>query len=366
MPDPRILRAQALWEALFKFALSIDRDQYRQAHQKAFPGLQPPDKPIPEKPWRDFMEDFVFDRNPGNDSIVDRFLEAGSALSRTDRALLKRWRAPYKGFFLLRHHEQGTNAFSLVNEMDFPLAGDWKGHPEGSAMVTRMFALSEGEYLTGAHSVLPEPAQVETVISTALHVQSQAPWMAFGANEEKRAVSTALATARRAFFLETFGTDEVRGAGRELAESFKKFRSSWLEKETRPALYPDMNVEIPEEILEADDVGMLMDETYGLGLLKNYGAFLEACESGALKDETAGETVAAYVASMESIPHVWQRALERFPEGTRGAARAVLKGDAETEIDVLFELLQRPHRRIPPVVAVMDPALASAIPPPPA
>ncbi|MHC5080392.1 MAG: hypothetical protein ACYTHN_15370, partial [Planctomycetota bacterium] len=160
-----------------------------------------------------------------------------------------------------------------------------------------------------------------------------------------------------------FGTDEKIGKGEELASDFQRFRDAWRATEPTPALYPVMTKAVPEKIREAENVGMVMDEHYGLGLMKDYGPFLEICETGVLTDE-GKTTLATYVAHIEQIPPAWQRVLERFPDGTVKAVEQLVGPEEKTDVMNLIQAILKAPRVFPPVVAILDPDLQAALPQP--
>jgi len=324
--------------------------------------MEPPDIPVPDKPWQDFMEEFVFESIPRGESVVEKFLASHKNLSRTDRNILRSWVRIIRGFFRVRAGVEGPRAFCLVNEVTYPLVSE-DFFPEGSYFVGRLFPVGDGYSLPGTSStILPDDSQrIEALLATALQIQAIAPGMAFLGNPEKMDRSRDLATRRRAFFIETFGADEKVGPGDELAGEFERFRREWTEKEPAPALYPDTDNAVPDEIRKAGDAGMVMDEAYGLGLMKNYGRFLEICRAGSTDDEDAKAVMAMYIANIEGAPPAWSRALERFPETTQKAVATLVGEEAALEFLTAGRALLESPRPFPPVVAILDDDLAKAV-----
>ena len=114
------------------------REEYVQGHKEKFPSLEAPAKPVPEKPWQDFMEEFVFESVPRGESVVEKFLDTHKNLSRTDRNLLRSWLSVVRGFFRVASTGGGTEAFCLVNEVAYPLVSEGF-FPEGAYFVGRFF-----------------------------------------------------------------------------------------------------------------------------------------------------------------------------------------------------------------------------------
>jgi hypothetical protein len=185
--------------------------------------------------------------------------------------------------------------------------------------------------------------------------------MAIFDNPEKLARSRELSDKRYEFFIDLFGSDEKVGPGEEIAADLERFRSTWAEQDPPPALYPDTVNVIPEQIEKASDVGMVMDPKFGLGLMKSYAAFMKICESGSETDED-GDTLSIYVANLEKAPPAWQRAFQRFPEGTLKVLEARVGPEGAREIQKVLENIFEVSEQPPPVVAVLDPELAAAIP----
>jgi hypothetical protein len=118
---------------------------------------------------------------------------------------------------------------------------------------------------------------------------------------------------------------------------------------------------IPDEIVSADDVGMVMDESFGVGLMRDYASFLRICEKGP-QDEGETKILSVYIANIEHAPPAWERALRRHPESTRGAVASHVGEEGAAEImNVIDSILSNPQP-YPPVIAILDEELASAIP----
>lgn len=375
MADSRIARAQSLRDALFRHFILAHAEEYQKAHREKFPGLAPPQKPVPEKPWQDFMEELLFDRPPGVAGPVDRFLAARTGLGRADRALLRSWTHVVRGFFRVQDAPGGQSALSLVNEVAYPLPAGEHFFPAGAVFIGRLFPIGDGESLPGTTSTIfdDDADRQRAVVEAALQIQSVAPEMAFRDNPRKFEESRRIADARYAYFLETFGGEERTGPGETLAADFLRFRADWLAREPAPALYPDFVHEIPEPIREAPDAGLLMDRNFGLGLLKNYTRFLRVCAEGTAGDEEDKDALAVYVANAESIAPAWRRALDRTPDTAKAAVAGLVGEDGAGKIMAALRALLDAPPPFPPIVAVFDPVLADGArrrleppPPPPA
>ncbi|MHC4598867.1 MAG: hypothetical protein ACYS47_07675 [Planctomycetota bacterium] len=364
MADPRIRRAQALLEGLFTYALTTHRPEYVEAHKAKFPMIEPPMKPIPETPWQDFMEEFIFERPLKGGPIVTRYLESHPNLSRQEQKLLRSWSWPVRGFFKIRTAGGKPAAFSLINEKTYPLDTGDLPLTEGTYLVGRLFHVGDGDHYPGANSTIPadDAQRGPAILSTALQIQSITPHMAFFDNPEKRDLSRRLTEARYDFFLTLFGTDEKVGTGEAIAEDFERFRSEWAARNTTPALHPDMADAVPEVIAEADDVGMVMHRRFGVGLMRGYAAFLRVCERG-FENKADREVFEVYVASLEQAPPAWEKALDRFPEGTSKALREYRGEEGGEEILASIRALLDAPETLPTIIAVLDPELAAAIPP---
>ncbi|MCU0722111.1 MAG: hypothetical protein MUC63_00585 [Planctomycetes bacterium] len=366
MPSSRAEHARRLRQSVIAFALQAFPKEYREAHGREFPGIEPPSAPVPDRPWQAFLETLVFGggwRPRG--AVVAAFLARSEKLPKADRALLEAWTDAPDGFFRLSRDGGKLKALSLVSEAEYPLAVEAAPNlPDGIVLSCILYAAGEGEYAPGhAQGVSPDKAEeMGKVLETALGVQMLSPPRAFRDNPGRAERSRAVAAARRAFFFETFRGDEARGPGTEIAASYARFRAGWLAKEPAPVLYPDMALEsLQASILEAKGAAMVMDGRGELFVLPDWADFLDACKAGAA-EEPQRQTAGLYLVNAVAVAPLWERALRLHPEGTRAALARLVEPSRVEEFAAQIPAHVEARAKLPPCVALGDPGLAGALP----
>jgi len=123
-------------------------------------------------------------------------------------------------------------------------------------------------------------------------------------------------------------------------------------------------VELPDEVLASDDVGMLCDPVEGIFFLIDYGRFIDVFRSPEqhMGKAKAEELVAEYLTS-DSISDVpLRRMAERFPLNFKRVIEQFQdeEGSYPTDIeDLMWEFKPWTFKKLPRIVTVLDGRMAS-------
>ena len=212
----------------------------------------------------------------------------------------------------------------------------------------------------------------------ALETQTRYPRKAFKDNEEKLKASMDLLQKNYNDFIDYFGTDELMGTGREMAQKYRDFlRYDIFEKrnpetglsktekhereEGKTYKLPQMN--FPETLLKQSGVGMLFDPAEGISFLEGYGLFLDIFSNpdryigSFMRKRKMKDIIMDYLESDSISDMPFRKMAERFPDNFERVIEYVLNWEGFS-FDMIDELMlhYKPQTfdKIPTYVAVLD------------
>lgn len=218
-------------------------------------------------------------------TVVDHFVAERPDLPELDRELLLGWKDVVDGIFAVHGGEgEARIVLNLVDELTYRVysnAGPGvlaKLSPE-SFFIGRLVPLGDDWMVSGVMTMFPSSARVE-IYRSALELAQRVPKPVFR-NPEKLEQARALQREERQEFIEFFGADTVVLPRSELAERMRAYyhyrlherrdeqgQSAADRAQQAYGVVPQTDeVEYPDELLEAETVGLMYDEVDGLAFL---------------------------------------------------------------------------------------------------
>jgi len=374
-----LVRIGDIKQALVRFAKNLE---YTDEMNMAFGKRQrEPSTPDSEEDWINFFDWFIleYELEEGG-TIADLFLEHYEEIMSKDvRELILGWENVIEGLFEVK----GVSGYAvdmknLLNEREYRVFStalrDDHGFRPGDFLYARIVPAMNFHLFSGNVRLLPGDGSTSEafrakVYREAMELQAGNPRLAFIDNPEKLQKSRDLVRKYHDAFVRHFGADEVIGTGKSILLQYRGF-FEYLARDLRDPNKEDgaspysPEVELPDKVLESDDVGMLCDPVEGIFFLIDYGRFIDVFRSPEQhmgKAETE-ELVAGYLKS-DSISDVpLRRMAERFPESFKRVIEQFQDegGSYPTDIeDLMWEFKPWTFKKLPTIVTVLDTRMAS-------
>jgi hypothetical protein len=277
-------------------------------------------------------------------TVVEVFVAEHPELTDEERELLLGWRDVVEGIFEVERRDgDALIVTNLVDELTYRVrsnVGPSALDPmvPGSFIVTRLVPIGDEWLLSGMSSLMPARDRVHAY-RVAADVAASRPALVFR-NPEKLAQGWELQRQDRQQFVDFFGSDLVVLPGSEVAERMRAYMH-YRTHEARDAhgdtvadrsreQYgtdpPDVDYNLPDELLEAETVGIIYDEVDGLNFYPDFGRFEEAFErpEGATSRRLR-PVVMAYLKEPSIGPLPFRRLAARSPERASQLFARVLK-----------------------------------------
>ena len=212
--------------------------------------------------------------------------------------------------------------------------------PPGSYLMARVVPWYDHYYLSGASSLLP-PETKEQIPKLIEDMREEHPELTFPEMEGED-LKMALATQEEMYraFVELFGDDEVVFAtGREMAKGMEEFYRYYTfehvwestgktvaqqakEEDVKPVVPKE---KYPQELLEAEEIGVLFDPKEGIFMLPEYGTFRRIFTEVDFQAIPGYRQLIYNYLKEDTIPPIpFQRMVERHPEQAQRVFQAVL------------------------------------------
>lgn len=298
-----------------------------------------------ETEWIRGLDDFIMTfRFPDGDGVIDRFLAARKDLAADDRELLESWRDNLvDGIFELRAKKiLKLTLFNLLDDQEYEAhtavgaESLWR-FSEGEFVIVRLAPLTEGTWvISGPIGGAPTSA-TRRITRLALDLVSRAPAMAF-TSEDILARSWVAMRRDRERFIEFFGADEVILKTDDAAERVNDFRAQAKQAAVDeggdvPATYM-APFQLPESIRWARTLGVIYDETDGIGFLADYAKLKELFADPELAaDKEHARLFHAYLKDDSISPAPLRRLAAAHPDTVDAVFRKLLKKPTFTWAD---------------------------------
>jgi hypothetical protein len=298
-------------------------------------------------------------RLPNGKSVLDQFLASRPDLSAVDLDLIRGWRDPVEGVFEIRGKERTAIVLmNLLDDLEYRTYSNmgpavFRKLPKGGFLYARLVPISPvpGAWLvSGYMTAFPKSAAAQ-IAQLALQLATTQPELVFR-NPEKIEQGWKQMRDDRTAFIEFFGGDELvlspDKAAEQLDAYYRHRRQAVLAahpERRKPRRRPDADlpaVEFPDELADADTIGVIYDEIDGLNFYNDYGMLRELFADPALAvDKRYSDVLRGYVESDSVGPLPIRRLSAAHPETVDAVFRKVLRKPGFTWADHGEALLRR-------------------------
>ncbi|NMO56717.1 hypothetical protein HH310_36785 [Actinoplanes sp. TBRC 11911] len=319
---------------------------------------------------------FVLEHTLANGrTVVEQFVAANPQLTEPEREMVLGWRDVVQGpFQVLRRDGPALLVRSLVDELTYRVRsnmgpGIFRRTPRGWFIIARLVAVGDEWMLSGPLSVLPA-AERDFAYELAMDLAVRMPEAAFR-NPAKLALAWEQQRTERDRFIRFFGDDVVVIAGENVQDRMDDF-VAFCRAEILGRPEPDGPgaPAIPLDILESETVGLIYDETDGLGFYAEFGLVEQAfTDPGLLRRRRWREQTRVYLHDDTVEPMVLRRLAERDPQKASVVFRRLLKWPrfewSRDGVEMLRELKQDYYAQPPwPRVSLVSDQLTARRRPP--
>jgi len=287
-------------------------------------------------------------------------IEKNLRLNKEEKSVLEEWRkeAINSVFDILEVDKDHLRLRDLVSEAEFTVYTNNDEFPpeifpaakEREFLYTNLLPVHGVWFLSGTQNLLGRNLE-ETIFRK--FIQKQPPENCYRHNPEKLRKAFELQKEHYDCFVSTFGADEVIVNGRDVAKIEDAFFRAWYEKKNLP--YSPVKINLPSEILDSDEVGVVMDEREGTHYFEEYGKFRKIFSEEEKISEEQEEIFKGYLINDEIPAFVFRRMKERYPEKFKKVIkklipRSMFRSDPITDFDSLMDLYKPFWREIFPSV----------------
>jgi len=322
------------------------------------------------------------------DTFPDRFVAShGDLMSRDVREMILGWRDVIDGIFEIKgKRPDGYYMKNLVNEREYTVYStasmeDAPSFEIGDFMGARIVPVQDFHTFSGIVAKMPCDGSDKArgdIYRIVIETQTLYPRKAFKDNEEKLKKSIELVRRDYDEFVGYFGSDELIGSGREMAQRHQDFlrytvfdkkdpqtglsSAEKYEREQGKA-YQLPRINYPGTLLKQSDVGMLFDPLEGVTFLEEWSLFVDIFRnpdvhiSSWIKNRKVKDVIEGYLES-DSISDIpFRKMAKRFPDNFARVIRYVLNWE-EFSVDMIDDLMRyyKPETfdKLPAHVAVLD------------
>jgi hypothetical protein len=298
-------------------------------------------------------------RLPNGKTVLSQFLAGRPDLSAADRDMVRGWADPVEGFFeIVGKDRTSIVLLNLLDDLEYRTysnmgPGAFRRLPKGGFVYARLVPISPvpGAWLvSGYMSAFPKSGGAQ-IAQVALQLATTQPELVFR-NPEKIAQGWNQMRDDRAAFIEFFGGDELVLPPAEAAERLDAYhrhrRQAALAAHPgrrKPRRGPDSDLppfEFPDELADADTIGLIYDEIDGLNFYNDYGMLRELFADPALAaDKRYSDVLRGYLGAETIGPLPIRRLALAHRETADAVFRKVLRKPGFTWAEHGEALLRR-------------------------
>ncbi|MFH1253190.1 MAG: SEC-C metal-binding domain-containing protein [Candidatus Uhrbacteria bacterium] len=275
-------------------------------------------------------------------------IEGNLRLNKEEESVIKEWQKEgFQSIFdILEITKDHLRLLDLVSEAELIVYTNNDEFPseffpaaqEKKFLLTNLLPVHGVWFLSGGQNFVGREHE-ETIFRE--FIQKQPPENCYRHNPEKLQKAFELQKEHYDCFVSTFGTDEVIVNGREVVKTEETFFRAWSEKKNLP--FNPIKIDLPSEILDSDEVGVVMDEKEGTHYFEEYGKFRNIFSEDKEITEEQEEIFKGYLINDEIPAFVFRRMKERYPERFRKVIkkfipRSMFKLDPIKDFDSLMNI----------------------------
>ncbi|WP_432976514.1 hypothetical protein [Dactylosporangium sp. CA-233914] len=363
--DSLVERSGSLKRQLLEFAREPRFDkQFRQEIRKRFGKVVVLEREEDLHAFYDwFLQEF---RLHDGRTLIDCYLDTQRSLPDDERTFLLGWRNVREGLFEVTGRDGAALlAENLIDEMSYRIRANvgpqaFDQMPAGSFISTRIVPVNDEWLISGPVRTFPAIAR-DDVLHVAAQVAASSPDLVFH-NPDKVAAGWRQQRDQYAGFVRHFGKDEVTVSVEELPTVMANF---WKTYTGGVSTGPDTDTDWLR--VSAETVGIIYDETAGLGMYADYALAQEAFDNPDLmRERRYKETIKSYLDDDSVDPIPLQRLAARHPGTVDRVFRAALGKPAfrwETDGERLLRERKSSWYARPPLprVTVLSDRLAAVL-----
>ncbi len=300
---------------------------------------------IEEDAFSNFLDAFVLQQRLADGrTVVDHFVAAHPELPERECAMLRGWQDVVEGIFAIRGRDgDALLGENLVDEQVYRIHSNmgpavFERMPAGGFLIARLVPVEDEWLLSGVSSTLPA-ADRDEVYRWAAELAQQHPSLVFR-NPAKLEQAWQLQREERRSFIEFFGSDLIVVFGHDVAERLRAYHRFRLQdvrdaqgqsaadraRKTYGVVPKVPEVELPQDLSEAETVGLLFDEVDGLNFLRDFGRVEETFADPSLADKPEHrQVVLSYLQDASISPRVLRRLADRDPKQATQVFRRILR-----------------------------------------
>lgn len=327
------------------------------------------------------IESILYDRGPGAEPLIERYLRTNKTLGQADRAIYESWRdrGVFGVFKVIEHAADRILLRNLIDELDYETyssqgADSISGLKPGGFVMTRIVPIGHLYTLSGTTKNFG-PQDAATANSLAARLLSLDHSLPFH-NPQKLAAALANVAQNHRIFGELFGSHALQGTGAQMIEAYRTFLEASRREaaarngmpgdlaRTGPELAPDDS--FPAGFAALQDVRLVHHPVKSVVFLVDYDRLEAAHRTPPTRAQDPGATVLRGYLEDDQIPFFILQALaEQHPETVDALYRVALeRPDFTWEAD--GEALLRTYKPAPihhedlPRIAMVPVSLSEA------
>jgi hypothetical protein len=298
-------------------------------------------------------------RLPNGKTVLDQFLASRPDLTAADREMLRGWRDPVEGIFEIRGKDRDAIVLlNLLDDLEYRTYSNmgpavFRQLPKGDFAHTRLVPIGQGSdawLISGLVSSYQKSGAAQ-IAEVAIELATRQPELVYR-NPAKIEQGWTQMRADRASFIEFFGGDELVLSP---AEAYERI-NAWYRHRQEAALarHPEKrqlrNVpgvdyplfELPDEIADADTIGIIYDEIDGLSFYNEYGMLRDLFADPALAaDKRYSAVLRGYLGSETIGPLPFLRLAATHEKTADAVFRKILRKPNFTWAEYGEALLRR-------------------------
>ncbi len=344
MPVNRSLirRSGDLKRALLAFAREPRFEHaLRQANEERFGAIG-----VGEEGERgNFLDYFLLQRRLDDGrTLVDYFVAAHPELPEAERAMLLGWQDVVEGVFVVqRLDNDALVVVNLIDDLTYRVHSNmgprvFAPMPAGSFLIGRLTPVGD-EWLVSGYLRTAPAANRADVYRIAADLAARHPSLVFR-NPTRLEQAWEMQREERASFITFFGADLVVLPGHAVDERMRAYGHFRMYEERDAegrsaaeraaqaygAVPPQPELELPDELVEAETVGLIYDEVDGLNFLADFGLIQEAfAHPESTSDRRHREAALSYLEDSSISPRLLRRLAEQDPQRASRLFQRLLK-----------------------------------------